>query len=908
MRILALMTYPTRLRVAAAVLLAGGGLAVTSLGTATPAAAATDTATFSYSSNYQSFTVPAGVSTLYAVVDGGSGANGQGSYTGGGGEPGGEVVGDLAVTPGEVLTLWVGGGGQSNGGQGFGSPSHDDFEGGSGGPGYGPGTGNGGGGGGASYLEAGGQVTMLAGGGGGGGGSGTYDLGLSSEGGYGSPGGFDPASDPVNPDSYANTYAAGYGETDGGVGGAPNATDSDNAGTGGVGGNGIDFGGGGGGGGGGYAICDPANIGCWSAGGGGGGGNLSAGGGGGAGGNSFADPSLTGVTFGQSGLPAGMAGQITIQYGPVSSTTVTSAAGTSHPGQPVTFDAFVDPADGSGTVTFAANGTAISGCASLPFISGGGTDWEAVCTTSALPLGSDTVTATYSGDGAYAGSSGSATETIDKFATSTSLTVSPASPEANTTATLIARVNTGDGGGTVAFTEGDSTLAGCGAVHLTASGTGYQAACATSWPAAAEYAVTATYSGDADTDGSTGGLTVNVSGPTPTTTSLSLSTGVVTYGDEQAAHVSVAVSSFSGTPGGTVAVKSGSATVCTITLAAGRGSCTLSATALAAPLADLTAAYSGGTGFAASKSGAAALVVNKATSTTALSLSTTKVTYGDEQAGHVSVTVTPKYGGTPAGTVTVKTVTGTACMITLAAGKGSCTLTASQFPVGSTNLAATYNGSTDFDASTSAAATLTVAKPASKTALSFSTTKMTYGDEQAGHVSVTVSPQYGGTPAGTVTVKSGSATVCTITLAAEKGSCTLTAARFAVGTAKLTASYNGNADFAASASSTVSLTVNKASSKTTMSLSTTKVTDGHEESEKVSVTVAPQYSGTPGGKVTVKAGSTTVCTITLSSGKGSCTLSASRLGAGSYGFTASYGGSGDFGSSVSSKKTVTVAK
>jgi hypothetical protein len=896
------------IRVATAILLAGGGLAAASLVAATPAAAATDTVTFSYSSNYQTFTVPAGVSTLYSVVDGGSGANGQGSYTGGGGEPGGEVAGDLAVTPGEVLTLWVGGAGQANGGQGFGSPSHDDFEGGSGGPGYGPGTGNGGGGGGASYLEAGGQVMMLAGGGGGGGGSGTYDFGASSEGGYGSPGGFEPTSDPVNPDSYANTYDAGYGQTSGGAGGTANGTDSDNGGTGGGGGNGIDFGGGGGGGGGGYAICDPDHIGCWSAGTGGAGGNLSAGGGGGAGGNSFADPSLTGVAFGQSGLSAATAGQITIQYGPVSATTVTSSAATANPGRPVTFDAFVDPADGSGTVTFDANGTAIAGCSSLPFISGGGTDWEAVCTTSALPLGSDTVTAAYSGDGAYAGSSGSTTETISKFATTTALTASPASPEVNTPVTLTAHVSTGDGGGSVAFTEANTTLSGCGAVPLTASGTGYQATCVTSWAAAAEYAVTATYSGDANTDGSTGGLTVNVSGPAVTTTSLSMSTGLVTYGDEQVERLSVAVKSVSGTPAGTVTVKSGSTTVCTVTLASGSGTCGLPAAELAPPFEDLTASYGGSTGFAASSSGPLVLVVNKATSKTALTLSAAKVSYGDEEASHVSVTVTPQYSGTPTGTVTVKTVTGTLCTITLAAGKGTCTPTASQFPVGSTNLAATYNGNADFGTSASAAATLTVTKPASKTALSLSTTKVTYGDEQAGHVSVTVTPQYSGTPAGSVTIKSGTATVCTVTLAAEKGSCAVTARQLAPGTAKLTATYNGNADFASSASAAASLTVSKAASKTTLSLSATKLTDGHEQSERVSVTVAPQYSGTPGGKVTVKAGTATICTITLAAGKGSCALSASRLGAGSYSFAGSYGGSTDFGTSSSAKKTVTVAK
>ncbi|MCW2930439.1 MAG: pentapeptide repeat protein, partial [Actinomycetia bacterium] len=661
------------LRLAAAALVTGGAVVVPMLATATPAAAATITTTFNYSSNYQSFTVPAGATALFITVDGGSGANGQGSYGGGYGEPGSKVEGDLAVTPGEVLTLWVGGAGQANGGQGFGSPTHNDFEGGSGGSSYGPGTGNGGGGAGASYLEANGKIVMLGGGGGGGGGSGAY---LGFGGGNASPGAYYPAPDPIYPDTYGVTDAAAYSGGDSTAGGNPDATNSDNGGAGGDGGNGFYFGGGGGGGGGGYAVCDPVNTGCWSAGGGGGGAGSSFatsgdGGGGGAGGNSFADPSLTGVTFGTSGSAgADTAGQITIQYGLVSSTTVTNVTGAADPGQPVTFHAFVDPTDGGGTVTFSSGGTTISGCANLPFISGGGTDWEAVCTTSSLPAGSGLVTATYSGDSTYAGSSGWAGFT-NKYTTSTSLTASPADPEVNARVTLTADVNNGDGGGSVAFTVGGTALPGCSDVSLGTSGTVHQATCTASWSQAASYPVVATYSGDGVSAGSSASADVNVSPLAATTTALSLSATKVTYGDEQAEHVSVTVSpQYSGTPGGTVTVKSGTTTVCTITLGSGKGGCTLAATRLPAGTQHLTASYNGSADFGTSASAAGTLTVAKATSKTALSLSATKVTYGDEQAERLTVTVSPQYGGTPGGTVTVKSGTVTVCTITLASGKG----------------------------------------------------------------------------------------------------------------------------------------------------------------------------------------------------------------------------------------------
>src|SRR5215831_6498129 len=106
-------------------------------------------------------------------------------------------------------------------------------------------------------------------------------------------------------------------------------------------------------------------------------------------------------------------------------TDVTSTANPLVAGQPVSFHAFVDPADGGGTVTFTSNGVTIPGCASLPFLSGGAADWETTCTTSSLPAGSYTVTATYSGDAAFACSAGSTTETV-MGTTSTSLTASPA--------------------------------------------------------------------------------------------------------------------------------------------------------------------------------------------------------------------------------------------------------------------------------------------------------------------------------------------------------------------------------------------------------------------------------------------------------------------------------------------------
>jgi hypothetical protein len=108
-------------------------------------------------------------------------------------------------------------------------------------------------------------------------------------------------------------------------------------------------------------------------------------------------------------------------------------------------------------------------------------------------------------------------------------------------------------------------------------------------------------------------------------------------------------------------------------------------------------------------------------------------------------------------------------------------------------------GTTPFTASeaTASAVTLTASPPT-----------VTYGKEQAETLTTTVTSPAGGTPTGTVTVSSGSATVCSITVANGTGSCTLAATALPVGTDQLTATYNGDANYAAT-SSTATITVAK---------------------------------------------------------------------------------------------------
>ena len=146
----------------------------------------------------------------------------------------------------------------------------------------------------------------------------------------------------------------------------------------------------------------------------------------------------------------------------------------------------------------------------------------------------------------------------------------------------------------------------------------------------------------------------------------------------------------------------------------------------------------GNTDFASSVSAAEPLAVAKEPTTTTVSLSATKVTYGAEQHERISVAVTPAHGGTPTGHVTVKAGSTTIRVITLTSGKGTYTLAAASLAGGTAKLTASYAGDTYYAGSTSAPKNLAVARTSSKTTLGLSAAEVTYGAESHERISVAV--------------------------------------------------------------------------------------------------------------------------------------------------------------------------
>lgn len=405
---------------------------------------ATATCTYTFTGATQTLTVPAGT-IVTITADGAGGADNTGtscSVTGTGGK-GARVITTLPQsTAATTFTLDVGGTG-GKGCNGTGTGGAGGFNGGAPGGAF-PATGfrfEGPGGGGASSVSTGASLLVVAGGGGAAGGT-----GAGATGGNGGNGG-------TTPDAAGGTagVATGPGASPG-QGGGGGSTGSMTGGSGGPAGTAppcaTTKGGQGGGfagatvgtGGAGGSIGGGCALSIMGAGGGGGGGyfagggggssavnnqGLAAGGGGGGGGSSFATATGSGTSYALSTIgTANDNGQVTISYTlPATSTSVTSNPNPSLFGQSVTLTATVTGNAPTGTVDFTTGTTTL--CAAAP-LNGSGV---ATCTTSALPVGNDTVTATYSGDLGNASSHGSTTQSV--ATATTALTAAPA------TATLI---------------------------------------------------------------------------------------------------------------------------------------------------------------------------------------------------------------------------------------------------------------------------------------------------------------------------------------------------------------------------------------------------------------------------------------------------------------------------------------
>jgi len=386
--------------------------------------------------------------------------------------------------------------------------------------------------------------------------------------------------------------------------------------------------------------------------------------------------------------------------------------------------------------------------------------------------------------------------------------------------------------------------------------------------------LTATYSGSGSYSGSSSTTSHTVKNAV--TTTINADTPDPSRPGQTVA-VNVTVSGAGATPTGTVTI-SGADTNCTLTLSSGSGTCSVVFNTTGAKT--ITATYNGDANYVGSSVDTESHTVTNGSTTTTITAHTP-----DPSAPNALVTVSVSVlggGATPTGTVSIGGAD-TNCAITLVNGTGSCNVIFNT--IGSKTLSATYNGDGNYLTSVAATVSHTVRNATTTTITADNPDPSTLG--AAVTVSVTVSGA-GATPTGTVDI-SGADTNCSLTLTSGSGSCNVVFN--SAGAKIITATYNGDVNYAGSSGSTSHTVIQ--GSTTTITIVDTPDPSAPYESVNVTVTVAGS-GATPTGTVAIT-GADTSCTLTLSGGTGSCSVVFNTSG--SRTLTATYSGDGNYASS-----------
>ena len=504
-------------------------------------------------------------------------------------------------------------------------------------------------------------------------------------------------------------------------------------------------------------------------------------------------------------------------------------------------------------------------------LSGGGTTFA----VPALMLngGTNTLTATYSGDSMYSVASGTATVNVSTAKQPQTITFPALATPLTYGAGPVTLGATASSGLAVTFTatgpasvNGNMlTITGAGAVTVTASQAGnaiYSAATPVSHSITVNKATSAASLLCSETSGAYGA-------------SVTLTTKLSNAG------------SGSAEPTGTVTFFSGATSLGTGAVNAS-GVATLTLNTLAVGTDSITASYGGNANYAAAKSSAFSITVGKAAQTINFTAPASPVAYGISPiklvataSSNLAVTFTVA-SGSPA------TVSGSTLTIT---GVDSVVITASQA------------GNADYAAAPAAHQTIVVSPGTATGKLTSSAASVTYG------ASVTLTATFTGSgsskPSGTVTFLSGSTFVGTGALSAS-GVATLALATLPAGTDSLTASFPGDTRYGAVTTAPITETVKQATPTVKLTSSASTVAYG------ASVTLTATLAGAgakPTGTVTFLSGTTTLGTGPVAvNSSGVTTLAVTILPVGAYSIKASYGGDTNYAAATSTPTTVTITK
>ena len=540
--------------------------------------------------------------------------------------------------------------------------------------------------------------------------------------------------------------------------------------------------------------------------------------------------------------------QLSYVISPVATTTVLTAtpSGTQQFGGSVTLHASVTPVAATGSVQFEVGGSDIGSPAA---VSAG----TASLVTTALPAGTDSLTAVFTptADNGYSGSTSTPVSySITNVATTTTLTATPPSPQQEgTSVTLHAAISPAAATGTVQFEVGGTAF---GTPQTVTSGV---ATLTTTALPAGTNAVTAVFtstSGNGYASSSSSSLSYDITA-IPTTTVLATPTPASPQPFGTSVSLSATVSpAASGTVqfkvgttaiGSPVTVTAGAASTSTSTLPVG----TDSITAVFTPTA--------GNGYSPSTSAPVSYQITAIPTTTVLATPTPASPQPFGTSVSLSATVSPAASGT------VQFEVGTTAIgspVTVTAGAASTST--STLPVGTDSLTAVFTptAGSNYASSTSTAVSYVIQAIPTSTVLATPTP---------------ASPQFAGTPVtltatvspattGSVEFKSGSTVIGTASV--SSGSATLTTSTLPVGIDSLTSVFTPTVGTGhlGSTSSAVPYTV-VALTPTTTSLSVSPVSpQPYGTTITLTATVTPSASGS----IQFRSGSTVLATVVLTSG------------------------------------------
>lgn len=371
---------------------------------------------------------------------------------------------------------------------------------------------------------------------------------------------------------------------------------------------------------------------------------------------------------------------VTVSLNQQAALAVTSTSTTFAPSPANTLTLTTSGGSSGGAVTYVVSSSSNSaGCS----VSG--------ATLTYVTAGSCVVTATMAGGTNYQPVSSAATVVdVARAATSTQLVATPPSFTYGASTTLVATVTPG-ASGTVTFENGSNAISGCAAVAIAAG----QATCVTSTLPAGTFILSALYSGDASyATSASSGVMLDVARATQA--ALTVTTTSTTFSPSPANTLTLAV------VGGTTA----GAVTYVVSSSSNSAGCSVSGATLTyvtAGSCNVTATMAGNTNYFAVSSSATLISVALAASTTSVSVAVNPATYAASE----SFVATVPLAATGTVTFFLNGVTMTSCAaVPVVAGVATCL--APTLPIGDYVVVASYGGSVDYLASTSASASFLV--------------------------------------------------------------------------------------------------------------------------------------------------------------------------------------------------------